>query len=168
MIWKLLTALGVAFLAGGIAQYARLLTAKKLPKWIVPAAAGLGILGYQIYMEYSWFDRTQQQLPLGSLVTEVRKTPVFWRPWTFIVPIETGFSVLEPEKTQIAYSNGDKITRFQLYSFEQAFVDYVNNTKYLLNCSNSQLVPLNDNGQAQIDQTMLLDRQTKLYQTLCN
>lgn len=168
MIWTLLTAAGVAFLAAGIAQYARLLTARRLPKWIVPAAAGLGILGYQIYMEYSWFERTQQMLPEGSVVTEVRETPAFWRPWTFAVPLKMGFSVVEPSKVQLASLDGERIARFRLYSFEQAFVDHVEQTGYLLNCSRAILVPLDESGASQRDQALQLDRQSRLYEVVCN
>lgn len=168
MIWTLLTAAGVAFLAAGIAQYARLLSARKLPKWIVPAAAGLGILGYQIYMEYSWFERTQQMLPEGSVVTEVRETPAFWRPWTFAVPLKMGFSVVEPSKVQLASQDGERIARFRLYSFEQAFVDHVEQTGYLLNCSRAILVPLDESGAARRDQALQLDRQGRLYEVVCN
>lgn len=168
MIWTLLTAAGAAFLAAGIAQYTRLLTAKKLPKWIVPAAAGLGILGYQIYMEYSWFERTQAQLPAGSVVTEVREQPAFWRPWTFIVPLKMGFSVIEPDKVQLASQDGERIARFRLYSFEQAFVDHVDQTGYLLNCSRAVLVPLDADNSPQPDRALQLERQSRLYTLVCN
>lgn len=168
MIWTLLTAAGVAFLAAGIAQYARLLTAKKLPKWIVPAAAGLGILGYQIYMEYSWFERTQQMLPEGAVVTEVRETPAFWRPWTFVVPLKMGFSLVEPDKVQLAEHNGERIARFRLYNFEQAFVDHVNQSPYMLNCSNGELVTLDEQGLPLSGQMRTLDRQGRLYELVCN
>ncbi|NLD13469.1 MAG: hypothetical protein GX665_00050 [Gammaproteobacteria bacterium] len=168
MIWTLLTAAGAAFLAAGIAQYARLLTAKKLPKWIVPAAAGLGILGYQIYMEYSWFERTQKLLPEGSVVTEVRETPAFWRPWTFAVPLKMGFSVIEPDKVQLAFQDGNRIARFRLYNFEQAFVDHVNQTAYLLNCSTAQLVPVSEEGTPQAAKALQLPRESTLYTLVCN
>src|SRR5690606_41875232 len=87
MLIKLLIAAAVAFFAAGIAQYARILTRKKLPRWIVPAAAGLGILLYQIYIEYSWFEPTRARLPDSAVVTEVRKVPAFLQPTTFNVPM---------------------------------------------------------------------------------
>src|SRR5690606_12875524 len=123
MLIKLLIAAAVAFFAAGIAQYARILTRKKLPRWIVPAAAGVGILGWQIYMEYSWFERTRARWPEGAVVTEVRKVPACWLPWTFVVPLQMGFSVVDSNQIQLAHSDGERIARFRLSSFEQAFID---------------------------------------------
>lgn len=167
MIWQLLTAAGVAFLAAGIAQYARLLTAKKLPRWIVPAAAGLGILGYQIYMEYSWSERMQQQLPAGSVITETRATPAFWRPWTFVVPMTMGFSVVDTNQLQALDNAGERIVRFRLYNFEQAFIDHVEQTGYLLNCESGVLVPLNEAGTPQPSQARELEARSQLYGVVC-
>lgn len=167
MIWQLLTAAGVAFLAAGIAQYARLLTAKKLPRWIVPAAAGLGILGYQIYMEYSWFERMQQQLPAGSLITEIRETPAFWRPWTFVMPMTMGFSVVDSNQLQALDSAGERVVRFRLYNFEQAFIDHVEQKGYLLNCNTGTLVPLDEAGVPQLGEALQLDRQSRLFGVIC-
>lgn len=167
MLIKLLIAAGAAFFAAGIAQYARILSRKKLPRWIVPVAAGLGILGYQIYMEYSWFERTRQRLPEGAVVTEVRKVPAFWRPWTFVVPLQMGFSVVDTNHIQIAQADGQRIARFRLYSFEQAFIDRSEQQGYLLNCSTSVLVPLDDSGAANPSQALQLDRQSRLFAVVC-
>ena len=168
MLIKLLIAAAVAFFAAGIAQYARILTRKKLPRWIVPAAAGLGILGYQIYMEYSWFERTRARLPDSAVVTEVRKVPAFWRPWTFVVPLQMGFSVVDSSQIQLAHSDGERIARFRLYSFEQAFIDRSEQRGYLLNCSNSVLVPLDDSETPQPEKALQLDRQSQLFAVVCN
>ncbi|MBS7325387.1 MAG: hypothetical protein KIG85_02045 [Thiopseudomonas sp.] len=168
MLIKLLIAAAVAFFAAGIAQYARILTRKKLPRWIVPAAAGLGILGYQIYMEYSWFERTRARLPDSAVVTEVRKVPAFWRPWTFVVPLQMGFSVVDSSQIQLAHSDGERIARFRLYSFEQAFIDRSEQRGYLLNCSNSVLVPLDDAETPQPEKALQLDRKSQLFTTVCN
>lgn len=168
MIWQLLIAAGAAFLAAGIAQYVRLLTAKKLPKWIVPAAAGLGILGYQLYMEYSWFERTQALLPAGAVVTEVRQTPAFWRPWTFVFPMSMGFSAVKPDEVQMASWEGERIAKFRLYSFEQAFVDHVSQQAYLLNCTSAQLLSVDEEGGPLLEQPLKLERHSKLYELVCH
>lgn len=168
MLIKLLIAASVAFLAAGIAQYARILTRKRLPRWIVPAAAGLGILGYQIYMEYSWYERTRARLPAQTVVTEVRQTPAFWRPWTFVVPINMGFSVVDSSKIQLAQADGERIARFRLYSFEQAFVDHVEQRGYLLNCHSGILVPMDDQEVPQPDKALQLDRQSRLFTAVCD
>ena len=60
--------------AAGIMMMIRLFI-KKLPKWLVPAAAGLGMIGFQVYSEYTWFSHTRSLLPESAVVVaEVRKT----------------------------------------------------------------------------------------------
>ena len=167
MLIKLFIAAGAAFFAAGIAQYARILTRKALPRWIVPAAAGLGILACQVYFEYSWFERTRAQLPEGAVVTEVREQPAFWRPWTFVFPMKMGFSVVDASQIQLAETGGERIVRFRLYSFEQAFVDHVDQKGYLLNCSRGVLVPLDESGASQPEQARQLERQGRLYEVAC-
>lgn len=168
MLIKLFIAAGAAFFAAGIAQYARILTRKALPRWMVPVAAGLGILACQVYFEYSWFERTRAQLPAGAVVTEVREQPAFWRPWTFVLPLKMGFSVVDEGKIQLAEAQGERIARFRLYSFEQAFIDHVEQKGYLLNCSRSILVPLDESGAALPKQALQLERQSRLYEVVCN
>lgn len=172
MIWTLLSAAGAAFLAAGIAQYARLLTAKKLPKWIVPAAAGLGILGYQVYMEYSWFERMQAQLhervPGAIELVDVRHDSMFWRPWTYVYPFASGFVVLDLGSLKVAQNDGETIARFMLYDFEQAYVDYVSSTGYLLNCAQKILVPLDENTKPLVAKQDKIDSTQRLYMAVCN
>ena len=53
MLWTLLAIVVAGLGAAGIALLLRKLTRNKLPKWIVPLFGGLGMLGYQIFYEYS-------------------------------------------------------------------------------------------------------------------
>ena len=55
MIWHLVATFSAGLGAAGIAFLLRSLSKQKLPKWIIPAFAGIGMLGYQIYFEYNWF-----------------------------------------------------------------------------------------------------------------
>ncbi len=172
MIWHLIAALFVAFGCAGIALYARFITRKRLPKWIVPAAAGLGILGYQIFHEYSWFERMQAKLearvPGAVQVVELRHDSMFWRPWTYAYPFVSGFVVLDEASLQLAQKDGETIARFVLYDFEQAYVDHVSSTGYLLNCAQKVLVPLAENLQPQVGKQVKITSRQQLYQAVCN
>lgn len=172
MIWHLIAAFVVAFGCAGIALYARFITRNLLPKWIVPAAAGLGILGYQVYHEYAWFDRMQAKLQERvagqTLVVEVRHDSMFWRPWTYALPFATGFVVLEQDTVQQAQKDGETIVRFVLYDFEQAYVDHVSATGYLLNCARKIMLPLDENAKPQPNKQQQLESDSKLYTALCN
>ncbi len=63
MIWHLIAAIFAGLGAAGLGLLLRTLSGKRLPRWIVPVCAGLGMLGYQIQHEYGWFDHKRQQLP---------------------------------------------------------------------------------------------------------
>ena len=82
MFWELIATILAGFMAAGVALSFRLLF-KKLPRWIVPAAAGLGMLGFQIYSEYTWFEHTKSRLPDGVSVVATHADPAFYKPWSY-------------------------------------------------------------------------------------
>ncbi len=75
----------------GIAVGLRKLSRGRLPKWIVPAVAGLGMIGTSVSLEYSWFESTISQMPEGTSVVDRVETQVFYKPWTYIWPQVSGF-----------------------------------------------------------------------------
>jgi hypothetical protein len=54
MIWELLATIFAGLGAAGLVMAFRAIF-KKLPKWLIPAGAGLGMLFFQVYNEYSWY-----------------------------------------------------------------------------------------------------------------
>ena len=66
MFWHLIAAIVAGTAGAGIALALRSLMRKRLPKWIIPVGAGLGMLAYTIHYEYTWFESTQARLPEGS------------------------------------------------------------------------------------------------------
>ena len=66
MIWEFVATLSAGIGAAGIMMMIRLFI-KKLPKWLVPAAAGLGMIGFQVYSEYTWFSHTRSLLPESAV-----------------------------------------------------------------------------------------------------
>ena len=63
MLFELIAAVVTGVALAGVAMLLRWLSRGLLPKWIVPTMAGLGMLGYSIWSEYSWFDRMNLALP---------------------------------------------------------------------------------------------------------
>lgn len=167
MLWHLIAAIFAGLGCAGIAMLLRKLSGQRLPRWIIPVFAGLGILGYQIYQEYSWFEHKQQLLPPGAQVVSSEKRSMVWRPWTFLFPITNAFSVVENTTASEAGSN-DVVT-FQLYHFERAYPDRVSLHPSLLNCTTRELVPLDqENGRPLVKDMRLLDEDSPLYQHQCS
>jgi hypothetical protein len=97
MLIDFIATIAAALAAGGLALIANHLSGWRLPKWLLPLAAGAGMLGYAIWAEYSWFDRTVDAYPDGFEVVFRNESSALWRPWTYLVPITTRFFAVDPE-----------------------------------------------------------------------
>lgn len=66
-----------------------------LPRWIVPASAGLAMLAFSIWNEYSWFDRVSAKIepPVVVAMALSERSPL--RPWTFVRPITLRFLAVD-------------------------------------------------------------------------
>ena len=86
MFLEFIATLAAAFALAGIAMTLNWLSGKRLPGWIVPVAAGMGMLLYQIWSEYSWYTRAAGTLPDGVEVVSTNTAQVFYRPWSYVIP----------------------------------------------------------------------------------
>lgn len=77
----------VAGVAAALLMWAINRTLKyRLPKWLIPAAAGAAMLTATISSEYSWFSRTKASMPEGMVVAQTIEEKAFYRPWTYTAP----------------------------------------------------------------------------------
>ncbi|NOC90359.1 hypothetical protein [Ruegeria sp. HKCCD6604] len=84
---------GVA--CAGIVLLLNKLTGGRLPKWTTPVAAGLGMIAMTINSEYSWYDRTRDQLPEEMTIVQEVESRAFYRPWTYAVPFVDRFAAID-------------------------------------------------------------------------
>lgn len=167
MLWTLI-AIVISGLGGaGIAMLLRKLTRNRLPKWIIPAFGGLGMLAYQIYFEYSWFEYQLQRQPAESVLVASETGEVFWRPWTFFWPMTSAFTVLDSKSVQRHESAGQSVVAFNLYRFEKQHIDRVSHQPYLLNCSTAELLPLDEQQKPLLEQMKRIERTEVLYLQVC-
>lgn len=108
MFIDLVATISAGFALAGITLVLRALTRHRLPAWIIPAAAGLGMLGFAIWNEYTWYPRTVAALPEGVVVARARQESAVWRPWTYVRPIVTRFSAVD---TRMNRTNPDAAGR---------------------------------------------------------
>ncbi len=166
MFWNLLATIFCGLGAAGFALGIRAITAKRAPKWLIPVFAGLGMLGYLIYGEYTWYDHKQTLLPEEAIVVDTEKEKVFFRPWTFVAPYVTAFSAVDVNSISRDTDN-DHIVRFTLYRFEQTVADSVSHRIHLINCRSRELVPLGSDGRPSVDNMKVINSSNALYQTVC-
>ncbi len=166
MFWNFVATIFAGLGGAGVALMLRSLTRKKAPKWTIPVFAGLGMLAYLVYGEYIWFEHKQSQLPEEAIVVATENDPIFWRPWSFVVPQVTRFTVLDTKSIKTETTN-TAIATFYLYRFEQSYTDQVSGQVHLLNCDTRELVPVTENGQAAIKGMRTLTLDDPLYAHVC-
>lgn|SRR5690606_7730146 len=89
MLLELIAILAAGFGLAGVALSLNLLLRKRLPKWVIPASAGAGMLLMAVWLEYSWLDRTAGSFPQGVEVASTNQVRSWYRPWTWVVPLTT-------------------------------------------------------------------------------
>jgi hypothetical protein len=99
MLLDLLAAASAAIACAGIAVALRRFV-PAVPRWAVPAAAGLGMIGYATWSEYSWYSRVTGALPDGVTVLSAPADRSPLRPWTFVFPVTTRFAALDAVNLQ--------------------------------------------------------------------
>jgi len=168
MFWHLIAAIVAGVAGAGIGLLLRSLTRKRLPKWIIPVCAGLGMLSYTIHYEYTWFETTQARLPEGSLVVRSEEGEMLWRPWTMIYPMPLAYTVLDGANAQVQGTTQGRLGRFVLYRFEkQHLTSVVKSASYQLICSERAMFRLNDAGEAKVETLTELESDSPLYQAIC-
>lgn len=95
MLFELMAALVAGVAQAGVMMFVRWLSRGRLPSWIIPAAAGLGVLSYAIWSEYSWFERATNVLPPEAVVTWKNESRAVWRPWSYFAPVVNGFTAVD-------------------------------------------------------------------------
>lgn len=168
MIWHLFAAIAAALAGAGIALLLRNLTRNRLPKWIIPVLAGIGMLAYTIHYEYTWFETKEARLPEGSVIVASEEGEMLWRPWTMTFPMPLAFTVLDGANAQIEDTSQGRIARFVLYRFEKHhLISTVKSASYQLLCNEKVMFRLNDAGEAKAETLTETDVDSPLYQNIC-
>lgn len=95
MFLELIGTIFAGFAFAGIVMVLNKVTGGRLPRWMTPVAAGLGMIGMTITSEYSWYDRTRDTLPEGMTVIQEVESRAFYRPWTYAVPFVDRFAAID-------------------------------------------------------------------------
>lgn len=104
MFWEILATIFSGFLLAGLVMPIRLFY-KRAPKWIVPVAAGLGMIGFQVYTEYAWANDAIAKLPDQSVVVAKVEKTTWFRPWSYVKPQVFQFVVLDKGNTRTDFNN---------------------------------------------------------------
>lgn len=95
MFVELIATLFAGIGCAGLVMVLNIATGRRLPKWLMPVAAGLGMIGMTINNEYTWFDRTAERLPDGVEIAMTVEEQGWLRPWTYIWPYTKRFVAVD-------------------------------------------------------------------------
>ncbi|MDY7220049.1 hypothetical protein TOI97_10795 [Denitrificimonas sp. JX-1] len=167
MTWHLFAVFIIGLCLGGIAFFLRKVSRDRLPKWIIPISAGIGMFSYLAYYDYTWFEFKQSQLPPGSIVVERAHHSNFFKPWGYIVPSVTSFVVLDGQvrTTQI---NSETLVEYVRYEFINDYRERLETQPYVLNCSTAEQLPVLDKQQKQTIKVEQVSRDSLLFTQLCH
>ena len=130
-----LIAVVVAGLAGAGVMMLITRLAGGAPKWLIPVAAGLAMLGTTISSEYSWFTRTTEALPEGLDVVHATESTAFYRPWTYVVPYIDRFIALDTGNVR-SNSEDANLYMADVYFFRRWGT--VQSVELMVNCETGQ------------------------------
>lgn len=116
MAFELIATFIVAIAAAGVVMLVNRVTGGRLPRWSLPVAAGLAMISFTIWNEYSWGARTTLGLPDGLQVVTTVESSAPWKPWTYLVPQVTRLAAVD---TQSVRRNADmpELRLAELYLF---------------------------------------------------
>ncbi|MCB1971655.1 MAG: hypothetical protein H6851_11100 [Geminicoccaceae bacterium] len=95
MIMELVATFALGLGVAGVVLVLRFLSRGRLPGYLVPIAAGLGMITFTIWGEYSWFSRVEAGLPDNVVVLGEFSNSVPYRPWTYVFPQINRFSAVD-------------------------------------------------------------------------
>ncbi len=166
MYVDIISIVAAGFAAAGLALILNRLTGRRLPRWIVPALAGLGMIAMSLTSEYRWYPRTLTLLPEGYEVISTVDFSAPFSPWTYLVPYVHRFAAVNvagaqrnPNVPDLRLTNVVFFERWQPVQFRTALFDCVQGRSALLEDD----ALFNDDGTVQVarwDQTGLDDPAT--------
>lgn len=95
MFVELIATVFAGIACAGLAMLLNIITGRRLPKWVMPVAAGAGMIGMTISNEYTWFGRTAERLPDGVEIAMTVDEQSWLRPWTQVRPYTKRFAAVD-------------------------------------------------------------------------
>ncbi len=100
MFLEFVATIAMGFAAAGIILLLNKVLRGRLPRWVMPAAAGVAMIGYVIWSEYSWLSRMTNSFPDGVEVASVNYESSFYRPWTYAAPMANRLVAVDTRMTR--------------------------------------------------------------------
>lgn len=97
------TLIGMVVLGAGIVGLTLLLfrlSGRRTPRGLLPVVAGVGMFGFVIWNDYSWFSRTSGVLPEHIQVVRSYTERSLLQPWSYLIPPTHRFMAVDLQSRQ--------------------------------------------------------------------
>jgi len=148
MFFELIATLFAGFGGAGIVLILNTLTGGRLPKWLLPVAAGAAMIAMTIYNEYTWYGRQTAGLPDSFEVALSVENRAWFRPWTYVAPYTHRFVAVD-RATLRTHSGQTGQVLARLYFFNRWST--VEATDALVDCDGRRIALIR--GEAPFDDT---------------
>lgn len=108
MFLELIATIVAGIACAGVALLINIATGRRLPRWIMPVAAGCGMIAVTISNEYTWFDRTAGRLPDDLTIAMKVEEQSWLRPWTQVKPYTKRFVAIDRTSQQTHAARPDE------------------------------------------------------------
>ncbi|MGF1502611.1 MAG: hypothetical protein ACFBSD_12420 [Paracoccaceae bacterium] len=109
-----------------------------LPIWLAPAAAGIAMLGFTLWNEYTWFERSLEELPAEATLAQTVEYSSTLQPWTLVAPRITRFAAVTTGRTLLG---GELLTGSVI--LVERFVG-VREVPVVFDCARARRAPVSD------------------------
>lgn len=144
MFLELIATVFAGIACAGMVMLLNAAIGKRLPKWTVPVVAGLGMIGMTISNEYTWYERTAEQLPDGVHVASTVDEQSWGRPWTKFWPYTKRFVAVD---TATKRSNENLPDQYMANLYFFGRWSPVNQAPVLLDCGGGRSALLIDGAE---------------------
>lgn len=151
MFLELIATVFAGVACAGVAMLLNILIGRRLPRWLMPVAAGAGMIAMTISNEYTWFDRTADRLPEGVEIARTVQEQSWLRPWTQAWPYTKRFVAVDTG-TARTHPNLPHQRLADLYFFGRW--SPVNKAPMLFDCSAARSALLIDDAEFAADGTV--------------
>lgn len=109
MIMEFLAVIVAGFGGFGVAHLLHRLSWRNLPDWIAPFGAAAGMVCMLVWLEYTWAGRFEAGLPDDVTVVSKNEHRIWYRPWTYVVPLSTRITAIDNRVRQTNRNNPDLV-----------------------------------------------------------
>lgn len=166
MVWNLVAVLVMGVGLGGLAFAARKFTGNKLPKWLIPACAAAGMLGYLAYYDYGWYEFKLSQLPQDTIVIAEKRQTSLLKPWSYLYAPVNSFVVLDGKHKDIKQDQ-QWLVEYLEYSFDKDPIERLQTQAFVLNCSTLERVPFDQKKRTLAGKVEKITQHDPIYKIAC-